>query len=70
SASNLGQVIPLIIPTEKAEENEPEITINKSEPDLPDEASETSVETDSSHVPKDQLINKLRKLRPKWSDDE
>ncbi|MFB2839101.1 Mu transposase C-terminal domain-containing protein [Floridanema evergladense] len=70
SVNNLGQVIPLIIPTEKAEENGSEIVLNKSEQDVPDEVSETSVETDSSHVPKDQLINKLRKLRPKWSDDE
>jgi len=72
SINNQGQVIPLIIPSEKTEINEPENAANQSTQDVEtDELINTTIEIDSSHVPKSQLIKKLRKLRPKmWSDDE
>jgi hypothetical protein len=62
----------LIIPSEKTEINKQKKAANQSHQDVEtDELTNTAIEIDSSHVPKSQLINKLRKLRPKmWSDDE
>jgi hypothetical protein len=72
SINNPAQVIPLIIPSEKTEINEPKKAANQYNQDIEtDELTNTTIEIDSSHVPKSQLIDKLRKLRPKmWSDDE
>jgi hypothetical protein len=56
----------------KTDINETRKAVSQSNQDVEkDELTNTIIEIDSSHVPKSQLINKLRKLRPKmWSDDE
>jgi len=72
SINNPGQVIPLIMPTQNIEKDNTEEAANQSDQDVKmDEPTNTNFEKESSHVPKSQLINKLRNLRPKmWSDDE
>ena len=62
-----GKVVPLIVPSEVSEPDK-----NAEEPQHEVPAAEAiDNQEDLTHVPQSQLIDKLRKLRPKmWSDDE
>lgn len=72
--SEPGQVIPFNLPEIAPAATDHEVEQDESNlevKNLIDESTEESTSVDSSHVPQSQLIDKLRKLRPRmWSDDE
>lgn len=65
-----NKVVPLIVPLEE-QETVSDTVVKEPQEDSVDEAINNPSQEDVAHVPQSQLIDKLRKLRPKmWSDDE
>lgn len=72
SDDSMGQVIPLIMLIAEPEKPELEEIADLPESQVEvDEPEDLAQDSDQAHVPQSQLIDKLRKLRPRmWSDDE
>ena len=65
-----SKVLPLVATSEERETTSDGIAEDHPEV-LLDESTNNQSKEDLAHVPQSQLIDKLRKLRPKmWSDDE
>jgi len=66
-----NKVIPLIVPSEERKPKPDTVSEQPQQEVSAEELTDHQSETDPTHVPQSQLIEKLHKLRPKmWSDDE